>query len=43
MAAASEPKESLGNNPGLVSQKDEATKEYFLQQTVSRMRNRIGI
>ena len=31
---ASEPKESPSNNPGLHSSPDEATKGYFMQQTV---------
>lgn len=35
MAGSSEPKESPSNNPGLRSEVDEATKGYFLQQTVS--------
>lgn len=33
--AASEPKESPANNPGLHATRDEATKGYFMQQTVS--------
>ena len=33
---ASEPKESPANNPGLHATPDEATKGYFMQQTVSR-------
>lgn len=35
MAASSEPKESPANNPGLQTDLDDATKGYFLQQTVS--------
>lgn len=31
---ASEPKESPANNPGLHATPDEATKGYFMQQTV---------
>ncbi|KAL0907638.1 hypothetical protein M5K25_022057 [Dendrobium thyrsiflorum] len=38
-AAAAESKESPGNNPGLISVKDEATKEYFLQQTMLRVKD----
>jgi len=33
---AAEPKESPANNPGLHATPDEATKGYFMQQTVSR-------
>lgn len=33
---ASEPTESPANNPGLHATPDEATKGYFMQQTVSR-------
>ncbi|OEL33685.1 Lactoylglutathione lyase [Dichanthelium oligosanthes] len=36
MSTSSGPKEAPGNNPGLQTQIDPATKGYFLQQTVSR-------
>ncbi|KAJ0967308.1 hypothetical protein J5N97_024225 [Dioscorea zingiberensis] len=39
MAASSEPKESPSNNPGLHSELDEATKGYFLQQTMFRVKD----
>ncbi|XP_010943402.2 lactoylglutathione lyase [Elaeis guineensis] len=39
MATASEPKESPSNNPGLQSEPDEATKGYFLQQTMFRVKD----
>ncbi|CBI17159.3 lactoylglutathione lyase isoform X1 [Vitis vinifera] len=36
---ASEPKESPSNNPGLHSSPDEATKGYFMQQTMYRIKD----
>ena len=33
---AAEPKESPANNPGLHATIDQATKRYFMQQTVSK-------
>lgn len=43
--ASSEPKESPSNNPGLHLEPDEATRGYFLQQTVRslRLRKRISV
>ncbi|KAL5710000.1 lactoylglutathione lyase [Ranunculus cassubicifolius] len=37
--AGSEPKESASNNPGLQSSPDEATKGYFMQQTMFRIKD----
>ncbi|CAI8616355.1 unnamed protein product [Vicia faba] len=39
MAAAAQPKESPANNPGLHSTIDEATKGYFMQQTMYRIKD----
>ncbi|PKA54998.1 Lactoylglutathione lyase [Apostasia shenzhenica] len=39
MTALSEPKESPANNPGLQMEKDEGTKDYFLQQTMFRVKD----
>ncbi|XP_072984047.1 lactoylglutathione lyase [Typha latifolia] len=39
MATSSESKESPENNPGLQSKQDEATKGYFLQQTMFRIKD----
>ncbi|XP_039120345.1 lactoylglutathione lyase [Dioscorea cayenensis subsp. rotundata] len=39
MAASSEPKESPANNPGLQTDLDDATKGYFLQQTMFRVKD----
>nr|BAK23262.1 glyoxalase I [Allium cepa] len=39
MAASSQPKESPANNPGLQSEPDEATKGYFFQQTMFRIKD----
>ncbi|KAF2300660.1 hypothetical protein GH714_015006 [Hevea brasiliensis] len=36
---ASEPKESPANNPGLQTTLDEATKGYFMQQTMYRIKD----
>ncbi|KAJ7981049.1 Lactoylglutathione lyase [Quillaja saponaria] len=36
---AAEPKESTANNPGLRATKDEATKGYFMQQTMFRIKD----
>ncbi|THU54977.1 hypothetical protein C4D60_Mb11t01730 [Musa balbisiana] len=38
-ASSSEPKESPSNNPGLHTQLDDATKGYFLQQTMFRVKD----
>lgn len=38
-ASSSEPKEAPSNNPGLHTQLDDATKGYFLQQTMFRVKD----